>query len=104
MTGLVFVVVFFYQQQLLLLMLFVGIILCFLAADLIVFFLFFEFILFPIILYLCYGKTGDRFGARIYFILYTIILSIPTFIGIILRFSLGNLNFIYLLKREELHL
>ena len=76
--------------------------LCFIVREVLVFFIVFETIVFPIALYISTGKTSERTSAVLFFILYTLCSSIPFFGGLVWVFSLGGVTSFSLWRRESL--
>lgn len=80
---------------------FVCLFLCFSLNSWLLFFLRFEFILFPMRLVIMKGKSGERFVAVCYFVIYTFVFSLCvlsvliklSFSGLIGSFYFGNLYF-----------
>lgn len=75
---------------------------CFLCGDILVFFVVFEVIVFPIAIYISVGKTGERTSAILFFILYTLCTSIPFFVGLLWSFSLGCVGSFSLWREHSL--
>jgi NADH:ubiquinone oxidoreductase subunit 4 (subunit M) len=89
MHLLVHCVIFLVSFHLAFVLLLFGIAFCFLRGDLLSFFVCFEFIMLPMVIYICVGKTGERYLAGFYLVLYTFVFSIPSFVGFVYLYSSG---------------
>ena len=76
--------------------------LCFSTREVFTFFLLFEMIVFPMGLYICSGKTGERSTATWFFFLYTLILSIPFFLCLVVKTKDGEISSFVLFEKTEL--
>lgn len=65
---------------------------CFLVREVLVFFIVFERVVFPMGLFICMGKTGERRAGAWFFFLYTLLLSIPFFLGLLFITSGGEVT------------
>lgn len=89
-TLFVFILLWFLKNGVVFqLCLFTGIMVCFMINSIVVFLVIFEFILLPMCLVLWGRKTGERYTSIFYFIVFTLVFSLPRFVGVVLLASSG---------------